>query len=130
VKVGINVPLWFRKNKATVKAASYIQRQQEDLLSNTWNTIEFNILSIIKELNEVQETYTLYDESIIYETEQMLSSAFAAYETGKISFLDLLDSVRLGIKVKIEFEDIKAKQNMLAAKLYQSTGTIKPDQEN
>lgn len=130
VKVGINVPLWFRKNKAKVKAASYIQKQQEELLSNTWNTIEFDILSIIKELNEVKETYTLYDESIINDTEQMLSSAFAAYETGKISFLDLLDSVRLGVKVKLEFEDIKAKQTTLVAKLYQSTGIIRPYQEN
>jgi len=130
VKVGINVPLWFRKNKANVKAASYVKRQQEELLSNTWNTIEFSILSIIKELNEVKETYTLYDESIIYETDQMLSSAYAAYETGKISFLDLLDSVRLGVKVRLEFEDVKAKQTTLVAKLYQSTGTIKPNQEN
>lgn len=130
VKVGINVPLWFRKNKAKVKAASYTKKQHEELLSDTWNTIEFNILSIIKELNEVKETYALYDESIIYETEQMLSSAYSAYETGKISFLDLLDSVRLGVKVKLEFEDVKAKQTTLAAKLYQSTGIIKPYQEN
>ena len=130
VKVGINVPLWFRKNKAKVKAASFIQKQQEELLSDTWNKIEFDILSIIKELSEVKETYTLYNDSIIYETDQMLSSAYSAYETGKISFLDLLDSVRLGVKVKLEFEDIKAKQTTLVAKLYQSTGIINQNQEN
>ena len=130
VKVGINVPLWFRKNKAKVKAASFIQKQQEELLSDTWNKIEFDILSIIKELSEVKETYTLYNDSIIYETDQMLSSAYSAYETGKISFLDLLDSIRLGVKVKLEFEDIKAKQTTLVAKLYQSTGIIKQNQKN
>ncbi len=124
VKVGINVPLWFKKNKAKVKSASYTQKQQEELMSDVWNKIESDILSILKELNEISDTYKLYDESIINETEQMLSSAYAAYETGKISFLDLLDSVRLGVKVKLEFEGIKAKQTTLVARLYQSTGII------
>ena len=130
VKVGINLPFWFRKNKAKVQSASYTHKQQEELLSDKWNKIESDVLSILTEFKEISDTYKLYDESIIYETEQMLSSAYAAYETGKISFLDLLDSVRLGVKVKLEFEDIKAKQTTLVAKLYQSTGTIKPDQEN
>ncbi len=130
VRVGINLPLWFKKNKAKVKAVTYTKKQKEELLLATWNKIESEILSIIKELDEIKETYILYDESIIYDTEQMLSSAYTAYETGKISFLDLLDSVRLGVKVKLEFEGIKAKQTTLVAMLYQATGIINPDQEN
>ena len=130
VKVGINLPFWFRKNKAKVQSASYTHKQQEELLSDKWNKIESDILSILNEFKEISDTYKLYDESIIYETEQMLSSAYAAYETGKISFLDLLDSVRLGVKVKLEFEGIKAQQTTLIAKLYQSAGVINPVQEN
>jgi len=130
VKVGINLPFWFRKNKAKVQSASYTHKQQEELLSDKWNKIESDVLSILTEFKEISDTYKLYDESIIYETEQMLSSAYAAYETGKISFLDLLDSVRLGVKVKLEFEGIKAQQTTLIAKLYQSAGVINPVQEN
>lgn len=126
VKIGINVPLWFRKNKAKVQSASYTQKQQEELLSDTWNKIESDVLSILNEFKEISDTYKLYDDSIIYETEQMLSSAYSAYETGKISFLDLLDSVRMGVKVKLEFEGIKAQQTTLIAKLYQSAGIINP----
>ena len=130
VKLGINVPLWFKKNKAKVKSASYTQKQQEELLSDTWNKIESDVLSILTEFKGISDTYKLYDQSILYETVQMLSSSYAAYETGKISFLDLLDSVRLGVKVKLEFEGIKAQQTILIAKLYQSTGVINPVQEN
>ena len=130
VKLGINVPLWFKKNKAKVKSASYTQKQQEELLSDTWNKIESDVLSILTEFKGISDTYKLYDQSILYETVQMLSSSYAAYETGKISFLDLLDSVRLGVKVKLEFEGIKAQQTTLIAKLYQSTGVINPVQEN
>ncbi|MEE8340650.1 MAG: TolC family protein [Candidatus Neomarinimicrobiota bacterium] len=130
VKAGINIPLWFKKNRAKVKSASYGQKQQVENLSDVWNKIESDILSILKELNEINDTYKLYDESIIFETDQMLSSAYAAYETGKISFLDLLDSVRLGVKVKLEFENIKAKQTTLVARLYQTTGLINRNQEN
>ncbi len=130
VKLGINIPLWFRKNKAKVQSTSFTQKQQEELLSDIWNKIESDVLSILNEFKELSDTYKLYNESIIYETEQMLSSAYYAYETGKISFLDLLDSVRMGVKVKLEFEGIKAQQIILVAKLYQSAGIINPVQEN
>ncbi len=130
VKVGINLPLWFKKNKARVRSASFNQQQQEELLSDIWNNIEFDIISNLKELKEIKDTYMIYNESLIQESEQMLSSAYSAYETGKISFLDLLDSVRLGVKVQLEFASVKAKQNILIAKLYQTAGIINLNQEN
>lgn len=130
VKVGINLPLWFKKNKARVRSASYNLQQQEDLLSDIWNNVEFDILSTLKELKEIKDTYIIYDERLIQESEQMLSSAYSAYETGKISFLDLLDSVRLGVKIRLEFAVVKAKQNTLIAKLYQNVGIINLNQEN
>lgn len=130
VKVGINLPLWFKKNKARVRSASFNLQQQEELLSDVWNNVEFDILSTLKELQETKDTYIIYDERLIQESEQMLSSAYAAYETGKISFLDLLDSVRLGVKVKLEFASVKAKQNILIAKLYQTAGIININKEN
>jgi outer membrane protein TolC len=130
IKVGINLPLWFKKNKARVKSASFNLQQQEILLSNIWNNVEYDILSILKELDEIKDTYTIYDERLIRETEQMLSSSYSAYETGKISFLDLLDSVRMGVKIKLEFAAVKSKQNILIAKLHQNVGIIRLNQEN
>ena len=130
VKVGINLPLWFKKNKARAKSASFNLQQQEDLLSDIWNNVEYDILSTLKELREISDTYIIYDERLIQESEQMLSSAYSAYETGKISFLDLLDSVRLGVKIRLEFASVKAKQNTLIAKLYQNVGIINLNQEN
>ena len=130
IKVGINLPLWFKKNKAQVKSASFNLQQQEDLLSNIWNIVEYDMLSTLKELSEIKDTYIIYDERLVQETEQMLSSAYSAYETGNISFLDLLDSVRMGVKVKLDFASVKAKQNLLIAKLYQNVGIINLDREN
>ncbi len=130
VKVGINLPLWFKKNKAQVKSAFFNLQQEEDLLSDIWNNVEYDILSTLKELREINDTYIIYDERLIQESEQMLSSAYSAYETGKISFLDLLDSVRLGVKIRLEFASVKAKQNTLIAKLYQTIGIINIDKES
>lgn len=129
IKAGINIPLWFGKNKAQIKSASYTLNQQEQLLTDTWNYIESDIYSTVKELIELKETFKLYDESIIYDADQMLSSAYAAYETGKISFIDLLDSVRLGVKVKLEYEEVIAKQSIMVAKLFNTAGLIWPTQE-
>ena len=59
----------------------------------------------------------------------MLSSAFAAYETGKISFLDLLDSERMVVRVRLEFEAVEARRRIASARLLKDIGIINWDEE-
>jgi len=54
----------------------------------------------------------------------MLSSAYAAYETGRISFLDLLDSERMSVNLQLEYERVKSKQLIVEANLNQTIGIL------
>jgi outer membrane protein TolC len=54
----------------------------------------------------------------------MLASAFSAYETGNISFLDLLDSERMVVKVRLEYEAANASTRIASAKLLKAAGLI------
>jgi outer membrane protein TolC len=124
IKFGLNIPLWFKRNKARVQAATLDIKAKEALLENTRNQIIEDIRSAQKEFYESEDTYIIYRDNLVQESEQMLASAFSAYETGNISFLDLLDSERLAVKVRLEYEAANANNRIASAKLLKAVGLI------
>ena len=128
-KVGLNLPIWFGRNKARIESTELTIRSKEETIEQTWNQIEDDIRSTKKDLDEIQETYSLYRDKLVQESEQMLSSAFSAYETGKISFLDLLDSERMVVKVRLSFEEVEANRRIASAKMIKNIGLIQLSEE-
>lgn len=124
VKVGLNLPIWFNRNKARVQASEINQTATQENTAETWNQIQATILAQLQDLAEIEQTYSLYENRLIPEAKQMLASAYSAYQTGKISFLDLLDSERMTFNVRMEFENVKASRNIAAAKLYRAVGLV------
>ncbi|MEE9190518.1 MAG: TolC family protein [Candidatus Neomarinimicrobiota bacterium] len=124
VKLGLNLPIWFKRNKARVQASTLNIKAKEALLEDSWNQIEEEINSVQKEYYETEDTYLIYRDNLIQESEQMLASAFSAYETGNISFLDLLDSERMVVKVRLEYETANANNRIASAKLLKAAGLI------
>lgn len=129
VKVGVNLPIWLGRNRARTRSTRLQIRFREEMVAEVWNQVEDDVRSTQKELAEIEETYILYDERLIQESGQMLSSAFFAYETGKISFLDLLDSERMVVRVRLEFEAVEARRRIASAKLLRDMGLIQFDEE-
>ncbi|MFC1481195.1 TolC family protein [Candidatus Neomarinimicrobiota bacterium] len=124
VKLGLNIPIWFGKNKSASRATKLTQNARQDQLLAVWNQIEDNVRSVVDALAEIEETYDLYSSRLISESEQMLASAYSAYETGKISFLDVLDSQRMVVRVRLEFESVEQKRRIASAKLLMNVGLI------
>lgn len=124
IKLGINLPLWFKRNKARVQASTLNIRAKEASLENTWNQVVEEIHSVQKEYYKTEDTYIIYRDNLVQESEQMLASAFSAYETGSISFLDLLDSERMVVKVRLEYEAANANNRIASAKLLKAAGLI------
>ena len=128
-KVGLNLPIWFGRNKARIESTKLTIRSNEEMVEEVWNRVEDDVRSTKKDLDEIQETYILYNDKLVQESEQMLSSAYSAYETGKISFLDLLDSQRMVVRVRLDFETVEAKRRIASAKMLKNIGLIKLNEE-
>jgi outer membrane protein TolC len=124
IKLGLNLPIWLQKNKSRVQSSSLNIKAKEAELENTWNQIEEHIISAKTEYTNADETLLLYRDNLIQESEQMLSSALSAYKTGSISFLDLLDSERMALKVRLEFETALVNKRIASAKLLKTIGLI------
>lgn len=129
VKVGLNIPLWFGRNRARAESAKIAVKVTEEAMAQTWNEVEGNLIATIKDLEEIKKTYNLFEETLLRESEQMLSSAMSAYETGKISFLDLLDSQRMVVNVRLDFEGTIAKREIAKAKMLKIAGLIRFEEE-
>ncbi|MCH7574403.1 MAG: TolC family protein [Candidatus Marinimicrobia bacterium] len=129
VKVGLNIPLWFGKNRARVQSAELMVASKDELAQETWNRLENGVRSTLHALHEIEETYLIYGGQLIGESEQMLASAFSAYETGKISFLDVLDSQRMVVRVRLEFESVEARRRIVSAKLLKATGATQYEED-
>lgn len=128
-RVGLNLPIWFNRNRARVESTKLNVRSKEEIVEEVWNLIEDDTRSTKKDMDEIEETYALYGERLLQESEQMLASAFSAYETGKISFLDLLDSERMVVRVRLDFERIEAERRIASAQMLKAIGLVRPDKE-
>lgn len=122
VKLGINLPLWFNRNTARIEAARINEQATQLASTETWNQIQAAIQSQLRELAEIEKNYRLYQDNLLPESRQMLASAYSAYETGKINFLDVLDSERMTFTVQLEFEAVKARRTIARAKLLKAVG--------
>ncbi len=123
-RVGLNLPIWFGRNRARIESTELSIASKGEMVEEVWNQIEDDSRSTKRDMDEIEETYMLYDERLLQESDQMLSSAFSAYETGKISFLDVLDSERMAIEVRLDFERIEAQRRIASAHMLKSIGLI------
>ncbi|MCH7851631.1 MAG: TolC family protein [Candidatus Marinimicrobia bacterium] len=129
-KAGLNLPLWLGRNRARVKAAELLAGSREETVKAVWNRIEAQVRSTWKDWAESEETFVLYDQQLLQESAQMLASAFSAYETGKISFLDVLDSERMVVRVRLEYQAVEARRRIAGAKLLRDSGMFRLEEES
>lgn len=122
VMAKIDLPLWFGKNRAKVAKAqsdySSIQYQYADRK----NAAIAEVKSLYAQINQSAETLNLYRNQILPQAEQTLNSALAAYRTGDLSFLDLLDSERMIVMYKMNFYKEQANYFRAVADLERAIG--------
>jgi outer membrane protein TolC len=101
--IGINIPIWRGKLRASeAEAAIKIEASQEG-----YKNIESKTLSRVNELffevKTASEQVNLYKYSLIPQAEQSLKASEVGYLAGKVDFLNLLDSERMLLQIKIGY---------------------------
>ena len=99
--LSINLPIWRSKLRGGVNEAKAELEASTNKLQNMRNMMYFQIKDAHFRLTTTKDLIELYRDALIPQAEQSLNSTEAGYETGKVTFLDLLDSERalLGIKI-------------------------------
>lgn len=94
VFIGLTVPLYLPfKEVPRAAAASDMQESAKRELADTVNTIRADIAARTAAYAQSRETLALFSGSIIHEARQSLDASFRSYETGKITFQNLLENI-------------------------------------
>lgn len=101
VNLGINLPLHRSKYDAAVAEVTEQKTASVHGYRNTMNMIEASIREIGFRIETLRDQISLFNNTLIPQAQQSLQSAEAAYSTGSLGVLDLLDSERVLLDVRL-----------------------------
>jgi cobalt-zinc-cadmium efflux system outer membrane protein len=125
--VGINLPISRRKYDAGVLEAT------EDLIAakhgyrGTVNMVEAAIREAAFRIQTLREQISLYEQVLLPQAQQALRSTEAAYSTGTLGVLDLLDSERVLLDARLGLAQFHGDYMKSLAEMERATGAAFPE---
>ena len=101
ISAGISIPIWRNKYDAALREASETLLAERSSYANVRNEMEFSIRDQAVRIETLEEQIRLFEDVLILQAEETLRATEAAYETGQLGVLDLLDSERVLLNVRI-----------------------------
>lgn len=124
----INLPIWGSRLRAGVDEAQANLAASSNRLQDMKNMASFQIKDAYFKLVTARDIIELYRDALIPRAEQSLKSTEAGYETGTTTFLDLLDSERALLAIKIGYYRVIADYEKNLADLERAVGIDLGDQ--
>lgn len=124
--VSLNLPIQREKYRAAVVESTELRSSAGSEYRRLLNEIKFAIRDQVIRLETLQDQLQLYEEALLIQAETALRSTEAAYETGRVGVLDLLDSERFLLRTKLIRERYRADYWKALATLEQAVGTRYP----
>ncbi len=98
--VGINIPLWRKRLRASEAEEVTKLKSSEDLYRNIENETLSRVNELFFEMKTIQEQIKLYQYSLLPQAEQSFKASEIGYLAGKVDFLNLLESERMILMIK------------------------------
>jgi cobalt-zinc-cadmium efflux system outer membrane protein len=130
VLASINLPIWYPKLRAGVDEARLEEYRARAAYARQEDSVLFEVQDAYINLESLREQLDLYRHALIPQAEQSLESSEAAYETGKLTFLELLDSERFLLNVRYGYAKIKSDYLIALADMERALGTRFPEKAN
>ena len=129
VTVGIDLPIWRSKYRAGVREAERKIEASEAALQAAQQQTSFEIQDASFKLLTAQRTLNLYTKELIPQAEMRFHASEAGYRTGKVNFIDLLESERFLLNARIMAAMAEGNVGMQMARLERAVGTGVPNTE-
>jgi cobalt-zinc-cadmium efflux system outer membrane protein len=128
--VGINIPLWFwgKQLSAVKEAKANLQAAKADYQSAE-NLVVFEARSSFAKYEAARKLVEIYETGVLPQATSAVTTARRAYESGSVSFLELLDSLRMQRDLQIEYFESVANLQVSLADLERSVGSSLQEQE-
>ncbi len=125
--VGVNIPLFRDKYDAGVREAAEGFSAARQAYRNTVNKVELSIRSLGFRIQTIQEQIDLFERALIPQAEQALRSTEAAYSTGTVGVIDLLDGERVLLEVRVGLARLATDYMKALAQMERAIGSPFPE---
>ena len=99
--LGINLPFRRRRHHAAILEATEATISSREGYRSLVNQVEASIRAVGFRIETLQEQILLFERTLLPQAEQVLRSTEDAYSTGRLGVLDLLDSERELLQVRM-----------------------------
>jgi outer membrane protein, heavy metal efflux system len=99
--VSMNVPIWFWKLNAEEREASKKLAQSRAMAVEMKNTVDADVQSAWFRAQTLHDQLLLYRQTLLPQAEQSFGATRAGYESAKTTFIDVLDSERALLALRL-----------------------------
>lgn len=100
----MNIPLWRDRYKAAEQQAKAAARKIEYQKIDSKNKIIAQALNALYEIDDSRRKFNLYDQTLVPKAQELVQASESAYRAGTIDFLSLIDSQRMLLQYKLDYE--------------------------
>ncbi|MFH0935633.1 MAG: TolC family protein [Candidatus Omnitrophota bacterium] len=101
--IAVHIPLWFDKVSAQVNEKKAALQASRDNYQNIENRLNYEIEDLYSKIATYRDIVSLYKTALIPQAEQSFEAAKTSYETGKVDFLNWLDSEKVLLQTKLAY---------------------------
>ncbi|MHB2026090.1 MAG: TolC family protein [Elusimicrobiota bacterium] len=120
--IGINLPIWIKKENAAARRSQANLAASEFGLENMIDETRYQAEDLSVKADTAARLFKLYEGTVLPEARAALDSNESAYEAGTAGFLDLLDSERTLLKFDLEQERHRTDYTIAVADLERVIG--------
>jgi cobalt-zinc-cadmium efflux system outer membrane protein len=120
--VSVDLPLWRSKYRSGVREAEKMRDSSEAAREVAERQSDLDVQVAALNLQAARRTLTLYRSELIPQAEARFSASEAGYRTGKVDFMDLLESERFLLGAKTMAAMAEGMVGMQAARLEWASG--------
>jgi cobalt-zinc-cadmium efflux system outer membrane protein len=117
IGVGLELPIWFGKNRAIKAEAEAKRKEAEYSLVEGENRLLVLAEQAVFEHDDALRKLRLYRDGLIPKAEQSLNVSYAAYQAGELDFLNVLDAQRQLLAFQMEMEEALATLSVKQAEI-------------
>lgn len=122
VEVGLNLPIFWDRRKATVGEADEGVRVALAQYNDFRNQVLFNIKNAYSQVQTSHEQAVLYKKGILPQAGQALDAAIKGHQEGKLPFLRLLDNLMTLYNSELQYEKVVSDGQRSLARLEAEAG--------
>jgi len=120
--VSVDLPLWESKYEAGVREAEKMKASSEAAKTAAERRSALDVQDAGFKLQTARRTLELYRKDLIPQAEARFNASEADYRTGKVDFMDLLESQRFLLNARIMAAMEEGNLGMQAARLERAVG--------